>query len=88
MRTGRCSLLVATLAFALNALPSYAAGAEKEPSESRKDAAEAVGEGNAARWLDYYRRERGENWKQPAGEEAQKSPPAGERSTEPAKAEH
>jgi len=50
--------------------------------EAGKDAAQAVGEGNAARWLDYYRRERGENWKQPAGEEAQKSPPPGERSTQ------
>jgi hypothetical protein len=30
--------------------------------EAKKDAAEAVGEGNAARWLDYYRRERGEQW--------------------------
>jgi hypothetical protein len=88
MRIRRCSLPVATLAFALSASLPSATGAEKEPSESRKDAAEAVGEGNAARWLDYYRRERGENWKQPAGEEAQKSPPPGERSTQPAKAEH
>jgi len=30
--------------------------------EPKKDAAEAVGEGNASRWLDFYRRERGEHW--------------------------
>jgi hypothetical protein len=88
MRIRRYSLTVATLAFALSASLPFAAGAEKEPSESHKDAAEAVGEGNTARWFDYYRRERGENWKQPVGEEAQKSLPPGERSTEPAKAEH
>jgi len=81
-------LPVATLAFALSASLLYAAGAEKEPSESRKDAAEAVGEGNAARWLDYYRREGGENWKQPAGEDGQKSSPPTEKSTQPDDAKH
>jgi hypothetical protein len=30
--------------------------------ETRKDAAESVGEGNAARWLEYYRHERGQQW--------------------------
>jgi hypothetical protein len=30
--------------------------------EPKKDAAETVGEGNASRWLDFYRRERGEHW--------------------------
>jgi hypothetical protein len=72
----------------MSASAPQAAGAEKEPSESRKDAAEAVGEGNAARWLDYYRRERGENWTQPVGEDAQKASPPAEKSTRPAKAEH
>jgi hypothetical protein len=74
--------LVASLA-----LPPQVAGVEKEPPESRKDAAEAVGEGNAARWLDYYRRERGENWKQPAGDDAQKPAPEEGKSAPPASAE-
>ena len=30
--------------------------------DPKKDAAEEVGEGNAARWLEYYRRERGQQW--------------------------
>jgi len=88
MRLRRRILLVATLAFALSASLPCAADAEKEPAESRKDAAEAVGEGNAARWLDYYRRERGENWKQPAGEEAQKSLPPAEESTQRGDTKH
>ena len=88
MRILRCSVLVAALAFALSASRPHAASAEKEPPESRKDAAEAVGEGNAARWLDYYRRERGENWKEPAGEDPQKPSPPAEESTQPPNAEH
>jgi len=36
--------------------------ADRDPQPERKDAAESVGEGNAARWLEYYRRERGESW--------------------------
>ena len=88
MRNLRCSLLNATLALAFSASLPYAAGAEKEPAESRKDAAEAVGEGNAARWLDYYRRERGENWKQPVGEDTQKALPPEEKSPLPAETKH
>jgi hypothetical protein len=42
--------------------------------ESKKDAAEAVGEGNAARWLDYYRRERGQQWDPKPGAEAAGKP--------------
>jgi hypothetical protein len=84
MRILRRGVLAAILVVALGTSRLDAGEVEKkEPSEPRKDAAEAVGEGNAARWLDYYRRERGENWKQPAGEEAQKPRPAEEKSALP-----
>ena len=83
----RHGVLAAILVVALGASQLDAAEVEKkEPSEPRKDAAEAVGEGNAARWLDYYRRERGENWKQPAGEQAQKPEPVEQKSAPPAAA--
>ena len=70
-------LLAATL-LALVSLPAM--GADQQPQGSRKDAAEAVGEGNTARWLEYYRRERGENWKQPTAEDAAKPVPQEEKS--------
>jgi hypothetical protein len=67
-------LATASLVLVVGALPARVASEEKDPPEpARKDAAEAVGEGNAARWLDYYRRERGENWKEPVSGDAQKS---------------
>ena len=42
--------------------------------DPKKDAAEAVGEGNAARWLDYYRRERGQQWDPKPGAEGAAKP--------------
>ena len=44
--------------------------------EPKKDAAEAVGEGNAARWLEYYRRERGQQWDAKPGVEGGGTKPA------------
>src|SRR4051794_30104076 len=44
--------------------------------EPKKDAAETVGEGNASRWLDFYRRERGEHWDSNPHTEAPGSPPS------------
>jgi hypothetical protein len=73
MRTLLRSLLAASIAVVVSAVPVQVASAEKDPPEPpRKDAAEAVGEGNAAHWLDYYRRERGQTWAQPTTEGAQK----------------
>ena len=47
--------------------------------DPKKDAAEEVGEGNAARWLEYYRRERGQQWDpKPESEGAGKSADAPE----------
>jgi hypothetical protein len=54
-----------------------AVGAENP--QPRKDAAEAVGEGNAARWLEYYRRERGEAWAPPPPTDAAPEKPSSER---------
>jgi hypothetical protein len=51
---------IAAVCFAIVLLSVRCAGSAEEAS---KDAAQAVGEGNAARWLDYYRRERGQEWK-------------------------
>lgn len=56
-------VLRAALAGLVFTLIPVALGAEPEPS--RKDAAESVGEGNTSRWLDYYRRERGQDWAAP-----------------------
>ena len=50
--------------------------------EAGKDAAQAVGEGNAARWLDYYRRERGQEWK--LSDEGARKPPDATQPREPA----
>jgi hypothetical protein len=44
--------------------------------ERKKDAAEAVGEGNAAGWLEYYRRERGQQWDAKPGVEGSGTKPA------------
>jgi hypothetical protein len=64
--------LIALAGVAGLCLALSAAAADEPP---RKDAAESVGEGNASRWLDYYRRERGDNWDaKPAGESP--APPA------------
>jgi len=51
--------LVAVLCVALAA---GAALARDDQQPARTDAAEKVGEGNAQRWLEYYRRERGADW--------------------------
>lgn len=61
----RIAVLAASL-IAMLPIATFAA----TPQEKREptDAAEKVGEGNAARWLEYYRRERGQNWQQPASE--------------------
>jgi hypothetical protein len=45
--------------------------------DPKKDAAEEVGEGNAARWLDYYRRERGQQWDPKPGTEGAAGKSAG-----------
>ena len=66
-------VVVASLLLAMSAGSVHA---EQEPA--RKDAAEAVGEGNTSRWLDYYRRERGQDWS---------APPAAETKT-PARADN
>ncbi len=50
--------------------------------EAKKGAAEAIGEGNAARWLDYYRRERGQDWR--AAGDGPSKPPDGTQPREPA----
>ncbi len=51
----------------------------------KKDAAESVGEGNASRWLEYYRRERGDNWDaKPAGEPSVPPAPPKEQPQQPA----
>jgi hypothetical protein len=44
--------------------------------EPKKDAAGTVGEGNASRWLDFYRRERGEHWDSNSHTKAPGSPTA------------
>jgi hypothetical protein len=51
--------------------------------EPKKDAAESVGEGNAARWLEYYRRERGQHWDRKAGEDSAGKPQAAPPAPEP-----
>jgi hypothetical protein len=53
------ALALGTIAIAAGWVASSPAG---EPESKATDAAEAVGEGNASRWLDFYRRERGQNW--------------------------
>jgi hypothetical protein len=53
------TLALATIAIGAGWIASSCAG---EPESEAKDAAEAVGEGNASRWLDFYRRERGQSW--------------------------
>ena len=58
------------MASVLVALSAGVQGAEPQPAP--KDAAQAVGEGNTSRWLDYYRRERGQDWV---------APPAGDTKT-------
>jgi hypothetical protein len=50
--------------------------------EAKRDAAEAIGEGNAARWLDYYRRERGQQWE--LGRDTPGKPPDATQPREPA----
>ena len=73
MRAPLCNRLAASIFVVLSAVLWLVAGTEMDPPElPRKDAAEAVGEGNTARWLDYYRRERGQGWTQPTNEGAQK----------------
>jgi hypothetical protein len=66
-------------------LPVATCPAPAQEKRAPTDAAEQVGEGNAARWLEYYRRDRGQNWPQPASEtksekardpEPQTAPPA------------
>jgi hypothetical protein len=52
--------------------------------ESRKDAAQEVGEGNAARWLEYYRRERGQQWDPNPGTEGAAKPADAPQPREPA----
>lgn len=47
----------------------------------KKDAAESVGEGNASRWLEYYRRERGDNWD--AKQAGESSTPAAQPKDQP-----
>ena len=42
--------------------------------DPKQEAAEAVGEGNASRWLDFYRRERGQRWESKPGSEAKDKP--------------
>jgi hypothetical protein len=72
--------LAASIVVAVSAVSLQVAGAGTDPPEPpRTEAAEAVGEGNAARCLDYYRRERGQTWTQPTNEGAQKpNSPEGE----------
>lgn len=53
------ALALGTISVAAGWIASSSTG---EPEGKAKDAAEAVGEGNASRWLDFYRRERGQNW--------------------------
>jgi hypothetical protein len=73
MRAPPYNRLAASIVGVLGAVLWLVAAAETDPPElPRKDAAEAVGEGNTARWLDYYRRERGQGWAQPSNEGAQK----------------
>ena len=73
MRLPLCDRRAAGLVVVVSVVLLQLASAEKDPPEPpRKDAAEAVGEGNTARWLDYYRRERGEGWTQPSNEGVRK----------------
>lgn len=60
-------------------LCASAALAGDPPQAERKDAAQAVGEGNAARWLEYYRRERGQDWTPESP--SQTAPKSDERAT-------
>ena len=50
------------------------AGITAVADDPKKDAAEEVGEGNASRWLDFYRRERGQQWEPKPGNEAKDKP--------------
>ena len=50
------------------------AGLTVVADDPKQDAAEAVGEGNASRWLDFYRRERGQQWESKPGSEATDKP--------------
>jgi len=69
----RHALIICSAAIALNL--SQIAFAE----EPKKDAAETVGEGNASRWLDFYRRERGEHWdSKPRSESPDRAKPPAE----------
>jgi hypothetical protein len=52
----------------------FGAGLTAIAEDPKKDAAEAVGEGNASRWLDFYRRERGQQWESKPGNEAKDKP--------------
>jgi hypothetical protein len=73
MRAPQCDRLAGNIVVAVCAVLLQVASAEKDPPEPpRKDAAKAVGEGNTARWLDYYRRERGQSWTQPVNDGTQK----------------
>lgn len=58
------------------ALAAMICGPAAIAQEPKKDAAEAVGEGNAARWLEYYRRERGQQWDAKPGVEGGGTKPA------------
>jgi hypothetical protein len=71
-------LAIASLVLAMSA---GSVQAEQEPA--RKDAAEAVGEGNTSRWLDYYRRERGQDWSAPPATEKQTPARAGNDAPQP-----
>jgi hypothetical protein len=73
----RAAIITALVSFQLVATP---------PAEQpRKEAAEEVSEGNAARWLEYYRRERGHNWALPpqTGPEQERARPARTPAPEP-----
>ena len=75
----RAAMRFAALA-ASSALIAMTAGAAEE-TQPRKDAAESVGEGNAARWLEYYRRERGEAWAPPPASDSSPEKSSGDRDT-------
>jgi hypothetical protein len=70
------------------ALATMICGPAAVAEEPKKDAAEAVGEGNAARWLEYYRRERGQQWDAKPGVEGGGTKPVDSPQTrEPAQRE-
>jgi hypothetical protein len=78
-RRGERRASIAAVCVAIVLLRVSCAGSAEEAS---KDAAQAVGEGNAARWLDYYRRERGQEWK--SSDEIAGKPPDATQAREPA----